>query len=62
MSLTIWMLAIGLVLIIEGIGPLFFPKHYQQYLAEILQMKPTTFQRIGGSLVTAGIVILFFFS
>lgn len=62
MSLTVWVLAIAIVLVIEGVGPLLFPFRYQKYLAELTKVNPNVFQRIGGSLVTAGVVLLLLFS
>ncbi len=55
------MTAIGLVLIIEGLGPLLFPNKWQKYLLELSTQKQNVLRRLGGSLVTAGIVLLIIF-
>ncbi|MCE9687069.1 MULTISPECIES: DUF2065 domain-containing protein [Shewanella] len=62
MSLQLMMLALGLMLIFEGIGPLCFPKKWRQYLAEISAQNQSVLRRLGGSLVTAGLVLLIIFS
>ena len=55
------MTAIGLVLIVEGLGPLLFPNKWQKYLLELSTQKQNVLRRLGGSLVTAGIVLLIIF-
>ncbi|GIU43281.1 DUF2065 domain-containing protein [Shewanella algidipiscicola] len=62
MSLQLIMLALGLVLVIEGIGPLLFPNRWRAYLQEISNQNQSLLQRLGGSLVTAGVIILIIFS
>ncbi|MGI2169661.1 DUF2065 domain-containing protein [Shewanella sp. MF05960] len=61
MSLQLLMTAFGLVLIIEGLGPLLFPHKWQKYLFELSTQKQNVLRRLGGSLVTAGIVLLIIF-
>lgn len=61
MSLQLLMTALGLVLIIEGLGPLLFPNKWQKYLFELSTQKQNVLRRLGGSLVTAGIVLLIIF-
>ncbi|MCL1057290.1 DUF2065 domain-containing protein [Shewanella gelidimarina] len=61
MSFELIMLALGLVLIIEGIGPLLFPNRWRAYLKEISNQNQQLLQRLGGSLVTVGVVILIIF-
>lgn len=56
------MLALGIVLLIEGIGPLLFPNKWKRYLKEISEQNQTVLQRLGGALVTAGIVLLVIFA
>ncbi|WP_394130313.1 DUF2065 domain-containing protein [Shewanella maritima] len=55
-------IALALVLIVEGIGPLFFPNRWKKYLAEISVQNQNVLRRLGGSLVTIGIVLLIIFS
>jgi hypothetical protein len=62
MSLQLIMLVLAIVLIIEGIGPLLFPNRWQAYLKEISNQNQRVLQRLGGALVTAGVVILIIFS
>ncbi|MEI6860327.1 MAG: DUF2065 domain-containing protein [Shewanella sp.] len=62
MSLELIMLALAVVLIIEGIGPLLFPNRWKAYLKEISNQNQQLLQRFGGALVTAGIVLLIIFS
>lgn len=62
MTLQLIMLALGIVLIIEGIGPLLFPNRWKAYLQEISNQNQQLLQRLGGALVTAGIVLLIIFS
>lgn len=56
MSNSIW-LALGLVLIIEGIGPLIAPKGWREMMSQLSQQPDNQLRRIGGSLVVAGLVI-----
>ncbi|EJB8408863.1 TPA: DUF2065 family protein [Vibrio parahaemolyticus] len=57
MSDSIW-LAIGLVLIVEGIGPLIAPNGWRNMVAQ----PDNQLRRIGGCLVVAGAVIAFMMS
>ncbi|QIR13527.1 DUF2065 domain-containing protein [Shewanella aestuarii] len=61
MSMQIFVTAIALVLIIEGIGPLLFPQKWKKYLLELSGQNQNVLRRLGGSLVTAGIVLLIIF-
>jgi len=56
MSESIW-LAIGLVLIVEGIGPLITPNGWRNMMAQLSKQPNNQLQRIGGCLVVAGAVI-----
>ncbi|BDM65823.1 hypothetical protein NFHSH190041_32750 [Shewanella sp. NFH-SH190041] len=62
MSFEVWMLALGIVLLLEGCGPLIFPEKWQAYLQELSRAQPNMLRRIGGALVTAGVVLLVIFS
>ncbi|ELB2857149.1 DUF2065 domain-containing protein [Vibrio parahaemolyticus] len=61
MSDSIW-LAIGLVLIVEGIGPLIAPNGWRSMVAQLSEQPDNQLRRIGGSLVVAGAVIAFMMS
>lgn len=56
-----WWSALGLVLIIEGLGPLLFPNKWRSYLQKIAEQPTTQMQQLGGILVIAGVLLLFFF-
>lgn len=58
MSQSIW-LAIGLVLIVEGLGPLIAPNGWRNMVAQLSEQPDTQLRRIGGCLVVAGAVIAF---
>ena len=62
MSLQLIMLALGIVLVIEGIGPLLFPNRWKAYLKDISNQNQQLLQRLGGGLVTSGIVLMIIFS
>ncbi|WP_350609718.1 DUF2065 domain-containing protein, partial [Pseudoalteromonas sp. 41-MNA-CIBAN-0057] len=51
MNLPLLMTAFGLVLIIEGLGPLLFPNKWQKYLLELSTQKQNVLRRLGGCLV-----------
>jgi hypothetical protein len=56
-----WWTALGLVLIIEGLGPMLFPNKWRAYLQKIAEQPTAQMQKLGGILVTAGVLLLFFF-
>ena len=56
MSESIW-LAIGLVLIVEGIGPLVAPNCWRNMVTQLSEQPDNHLRRIGGCLVVAGAVI-----
>lgn len=62
MSWQLLLMALGLVLILEGGGPLLFPNRWRRYLLEVASQPTVIMQRLGGVLVVAGIVILIIFS
>ncbi|WOT04668.1 DUF2065 domain-containing protein [Shewanella youngdeokensis] len=62
MSLQLIMLAIGLMLVIEGIGPFLFPNRWRAFLKEISNQNQRLLQRVGGSLIIVGVIILIIFS
>ncbi|MFB9137689.1 DUF2065 domain-containing protein [Vibrio sp. AK197] len=61
MSNALW-LALGLVLIAEGIGPLITPKGWRQMVAQLSAQPDNQLRRIGGCLVVAGVVMAWVFS
>ncbi|HEH9398141.1 DUF2065 domain-containing protein [Aeromonas sobria] len=56
--LTSMLAGLGLLLLFEGLGPLLVPKAWQQMLRLLSELPPEQLRRIGGSLVVAGLVIL----
>ncbi|MBR9727641.1 DUF2065 domain-containing protein [Shewanella intestini] len=62
MTLQTIMLALGLLLIVEGLGPLFFPEKWKMYLSELSKQNQNGLRRLGGSLFTAGVVLMIIFS
>lgn len=51
-------LALGIVLIVEGLGPMIAPNGWRQMVAQLSQQPDNQLRRFGGCLVVAGIVIL----
>jgi uncharacterized protein YjeT (DUF2065 family) len=60
--LTSILMGLGLLLLFEGLGPLLMPKAWQQMLRLLSDQPPEQLRRIGGSLVVAGVVILWMLS
>ncbi len=58
MSNTIWM-ALGLVLVVEGLAPLLAPRGWREMVSQLSQQNDNTLRRIGGCLVVAGTVIAY---
>jgi len=51
--------ALGLVLIIEGMGPALFPKRWRNYLLRITKEPLNNLRTMGLVMLTLGIIILF---
>lgn len=58
MSVSVW-LALGLVLIFEGLGPLLFPRIWRRMILGLAQLPDTVLRRFGGGIVVAGLVIYY---
>ena len=58
MNSTIW-LALGLVLVLEGLGPMLFPRVWRRMILEMAQLPDSTLRRFGGGIVVAGCVIYY---
>ncbi len=54
------LIAFAIALIIEGLGPLLFPNTWRNYLQQLSTLEPSKMRRIGGVLVTIGVVSLYF--
>ena len=61
MSNSLWV-ALGLVLIVEGLGPLIAPNGWRNMVAQLSEQPDNQLRRIGGCLVVAGVVIAYVFS
>ncbi|MDG3084700.1 DUF2065 domain-containing protein [Vibrio hannami] len=53
------LVALGLVLVVEGIGPLVAPNGWRKMVAQLSQQPDNDLRRVGGCLVVAGAVIAF---
>ena len=58
MNSTIW-LALGLVLVLEGLGPMLYPQAWRKIIQAMTQLPDTVLRRFGGGLVVAGCVIYY---
>ncbi|HBV38742.1 MAG TPA: DUF2065 domain-containing protein [Erwinia sp.] len=56
MNATVW-LALALVLILEGIGPMLLPRIWRRLILTMAQIPDRLLRRFGGGLVVAGLVI-----
>ena len=54
------LMAIAMVLIVEGIGPMLFANRWQAYLQQISQQPINQLRTMGGILVTIGAVSLIY--
>jgi uncharacterized protein len=59
MTDTIW-IALALVLVLEGIGPLLFPNRWQNYIRQLSAMPSNQLRQVGGVLVIVGVLCIFF--
>ncbi|WP_297196513.1 DUF2065 domain-containing protein [uncultured Pluralibacter sp.] len=58
MNTTIW-LALALVLVLEGLGPMLYPQAWRKMVAALSNLPDTMLRRFGGGLVVAGVVIYY---
>ncbi|EOV0104845.1 TPA: DUF2065 domain-containing protein [Vibrio vulnificus] len=61
MSNSLWVV-LGLVLIVEGLGPLLAPRGWRNMVAQLSGQPDNQLRRIGGCLVVAGAVIAYMMS
>lgn len=53
------LMTIGLVLILEGLGPMLFPAAWRKMIGTLVMLPDTLLRRFGGGLVVAGSVIYY---
>lgn len=58
MNSTIW-LALALVLVLEGLGPMFYPKAWKKMISAMTNLPDNILRRFGGGLVVAGVVVYY---
>lgn len=51
-------LAFGLVLIIEGIAPAFFPNRWRSYLLKLSEQSVESIRNIGLFILTLGVIVV----
>ncbi|HBB9720552.1 DUF2065 domain-containing protein, partial [Escherichia coli] len=56
MNSTIW-LALALVLVLEGLGPMLYPKAWKKMISAMTNLPDNILRRFGGGLVVAGVVV-----
>ncbi|WP_312239509.1 DUF2065 family protein [Pantoea sp.] len=61
MNTTIWM-ALALVLVLEGLGPMFMPRFWRRLILSLAQLPDRLLHRFGGGLVVSGVVIYYMLS
>ena len=54
------LMAIAMVLVVEGIGPMLFANKWQRFLEQICQQRVGQLRSMGGILVTIGVVSLIY--
>ncbi|EJS9100083.1 DUF2065 domain-containing protein [Salmonella enterica] len=58
MNSTIW-LALALVLVLEGLGPMLCPGAWKKMVSALAQLPENVLRRFGGGLVVAGVVVYY---
>lgn len=53
-------MALGLMMLLEGLGPMVMPEKWQRLMAMLASQPPALIQRYGGILVVAGAMLLLF--
>ncbi len=56
-SQTLW-LSLALLLILEGLGPLFFPERWKALLKQLLTLPEGALRQIGVLLLSLGLLLL----
>lgn len=53
------LLALALVLVLEGLGPMLYPGAWKKMIGAMAQLPENILRRFGGGLVVAGIVVYY---
>ncbi|ARJ42305.1 DUF2065 domain-containing protein [Pantoea alhagi] len=61
MNTTIWM-ALALVLVLEGLGPMLWPRVWRRMILAMAQLPDRLLHRFGGGIVVAGAVVYYMLS
>ena len=56
----VMLVALAMVLIVEGIGPMLFANKWQRFLQQVSQQPVNQLRTMGGILVTIGVVSLMY--
>ncbi len=54
------LMAIAMVLVVEGVGPMLFANKWQRFLLQVSQQPVNQLRTMGGILVTIGVVSLMY--
>ncbi len=57
--LNYWLLAFGLMLVIEGMMPFLFPSFWRDTLRRISEMEDGQLRFVGLSLMLAGVIVIY---
>ena len=53
------LLALALVLVLEGLGPRLYPRAWKKMISAMAQLPENILRRFGGGLVVAGVVVYY---
>ncbi|HBM9257606.1 TPA: DUF2065 family protein [Citrobacter freundii] len=53
------LLALALVLVLEGLGPMLYPSAWKKMIFAMAQLPENILRRFGGGLVVAGVVVYY---
>nr|WP_086940070.1 DUF2065 domain-containing protein [Thaumasiovibrio occultus] len=54
-----FLLAVGLMLIAESIGPTLFPSRWRELMLELSRQQDNQLRRMGGCILVTGVVIVY---
>lgn len=59
MTFSIVVTALAIMLIFEGLGPMFFPNRWQEFMGKLAKENPKMIRQMGGVLLLSGTILLF---